>query len=126
MAHELNLEAVAKKSDQLNALLFQLNAERISGQPEIESLIGLAYELSGDISVWLIEENAQRDNAMNNTKLKESACDELIYATSILNIIINDNVMPSDNMFNAIESAVANIERAKGHIYQLNIGESHE
>lgn len=51
-----------KKSDQLNALLFQLNAERISGQPEIESLIGLAYELSGDISVWLIEENAQRDN----------------------------------------------------------------
>lgn len=36
MAHELNLEAVAKKSDQLNALLFQLNAERISGQPEIE------------------------------------------------------------------------------------------
>ncbi len=62
MAHELNLEAVAKKSDQLNVLLFQLNAERISGQPEIESLIGLAYELSGDISVWLIEENAQRDN----------------------------------------------------------------
>ncbi|HGW4592405.1 TPA: hypothetical protein ACNH0U_001929 [Proteus mirabilis] len=64
--------------------------------------------------------------AMNNTKLKESACDELTYATSILNIIINDNVMPSDNMFNAIESAVANIERAKEYIFQLNIGESHE
>lgn len=56
------LRSCCKKSDQLNALLFQLNAERISGQPEIESLIGLAYELSGDISVWLIEENAQRDN----------------------------------------------------------------
>ncbi|MGA4655961.1 hypothetical protein ACK6ST_03515 [Proteus terrae] len=51
-----------KKSDQLNALLFQLNAERIPGQPEIESLIGLAYELSGDISVWLIEENTQGNN----------------------------------------------------------------
>ncbi|EPL4467345.1 hypothetical protein MC862_003537 [Proteus mirabilis] len=63
---------------------------------------------------------------MNNTELKQSACDELLYATSILNIIINDNVMPSDNMFNAIESAVANIERAKEYISQLNIGESHE
>lgn len=63
---------------------------------------------------------------MNNTELKQSACDELLYATSILNLIINDNVTPSDNMFNAIESAVENIERAKGHISQLNIGESHE
>ncbi|MEH1462036.1 hypothetical protein, partial [Proteus mirabilis] len=57
---------------------------------------------------------------MNNTKLKESACDELIYATSILNIIINDNVTPSDNMFNAIESAVANIERAKENVSIIN------
>lgn len=64
--------------------------------------------------------------AMNNTELKQSAHDELIYATSILNLIINDNITPSDNMFNAIESAVANIERAKGHISQLNIGKSHE
>ncbi|HEJ9413550.1 TPA: hypothetical protein SMM66_002172 [Proteus mirabilis] len=63
---------------------------------------------------------------MNNIELKQSACDELLYATSILNLIINDNVTPSDNMFNAIESAVANIERAKEYISQLNIGESHE
>lgn len=63
---------------------------------------------------------------MNNTKLKESACNELVYAASILNIIINDNVMPSDNMFNAIESVVANIERAKESISQLNTGGSHE
>ncbi|EOT2067096.1 hypothetical protein ACNHLX_000733 [Proteus mirabilis] len=61
---------------------------------------------------------------MNNTKLKESACDELVYATSILNIIINDNVMPSDNMFNAIESAVANIERAKESVSSINTDKS--
>ncbi|HCQ7981574.1 TPA: hypothetical protein OL861_002785 [Proteus mirabilis] len=61
---------------------------------------------------------------MNNTKLKESACDELLYATSILNLIINDNVTPSDNMFNAIESAVANIERAKENVSSINTDKS--
>ncbi|WIF71404.1 MULTISPECIES: hypothetical protein [Proteus] len=61
---------------------------------------------------------------MNNTKLKESACDELLYATSILNLIINDNVTPSDNMFNAIESAVANIERAKESVSNINTDKS--
>lgn len=60
MAHELNLEAVAKKSDQLNALLFQLNGILLPNKPDVMSLIELAYELSSDISNWLIEENAQR------------------------------------------------------------------
>lgn len=62
MAHELNLEAVAKKSDHLNALLFQLNGILLPNKPDVMSLIELAYELSSDISNWLIEENAQRDN----------------------------------------------------------------
>lgn len=62
MAHELNLEAVAKKSDQLNALLFQLNGILLPNKPDVMSLIELAYELSSDISNWLIEENEQRDN----------------------------------------------------------------
>lgn len=62
--------------------------------------------------------------AMNNTELKQSACDELLYATSILNLIINDNVIPSDNMFNAIESAVANIERAKESVSNINTDKS--
>ncbi len=61
---------------------------------------------------------------MNNTELKQSACDELLYATSILNLIINDNVTPSDNMFNAIESAVANIERAKESVSNINADKS--
>lgn len=62
MAHELNLEAVAKKSSQLNALLFQLNNLRIPESPDIETLIELAHELSGDVVNWILEENAQRDN----------------------------------------------------------------
>lgn len=62
MAHELNLDAVAKKSSQLNALLFQLNNLRIPESPDVETLIELAHELSGDVVNWILEENAQRDN----------------------------------------------------------------
>lgn len=62
MAHELSLEVVAKKSDHLNALLFQLNGILLPNKPDVMSLIELAYELSSDISNWLIEENAQRDS----------------------------------------------------------------
>ncbi|MEQ5206598.1 hypothetical protein [Proteus sp. fly-1067] len=62
MAHELNLESVAKKSSQLNALLFQLNNLRIPESPDVETLIELAHELSGDVVNWILEENAQRDN----------------------------------------------------------------
>ncbi|SUC22744.1 Uncharacterised protein [Proteus vulgaris] len=62
MAHELNLESVAKKSSQLNALLFQLNNLRIPESPDVETLIELAHELSGDVVNWILEENAQRDS----------------------------------------------------------------
>ncbi|MCW2258534.1 hypothetical protein M2263_004625 [Providencia alcalifaciens] len=45
----------------MNAVLFQLNSQ-FAGDPVIDSLIELAYELSNPVADWLIEENAQRDN----------------------------------------------------------------
>ncbi|WP_275075165.1 hypothetical protein [Providencia rettgeri] len=53
---------------------------------------------------------------MNNQNLKESASDELTHAASILEMIVNDNVTPNTHMFNAIESVVGNINRAKKNI----------
>ncbi|WP_272515622.1 MULTISPECIES: hypothetical protein [unclassified Providencia] len=53
---------------------------------------------------------------MNNQNLKESASDELTHAASILEMIVNDNVTPNTHMFNAIESVVGNINRAKRSI----------
>lgn len=53
---------------------------------------------------------------MNNQILKESASDELTHAASILEMIVNDNVTPNTHMFNAIESVVGNINRAKKSI----------
>ncbi|MGO2337097.1 hypothetical protein [Providencia sp.] len=61
MSHEIKLSVAAKKSAQLNAVLFQLNSQ-FAGDPVVDSLIELAYELSNPIAGWLIEENAQRDN----------------------------------------------------------------
>ncbi|HEM7515779.1 TPA: hypothetical protein U2J46_000012 [Providencia stuartii] len=66
-----------KKSAQLNAVLFQLNSQFV-GDPVVDSLIELAYELSNPVAGWLIEENAQRDNDMNKTapqkKVQVSEC----------------------------------------------------
>ncbi|HEK2923243.1 TPA: hypothetical protein SMT99_002368 [Proteus mirabilis] len=56
------LRGCCKKSDQLNALLFQLNNLQIPESPDVETLIELAHELSGDVVNWILEENAQRDN----------------------------------------------------------------
>lgn len=61
MSHEIKLSTAAKKSAQLNAVLFQLDSQFV-GDPVIGSLIELAYELSNPVAGWLIEENAQRDN----------------------------------------------------------------
>ncbi len=66
MSHEIELSVAAKKSAQLNAILFQLNSQFV-GDPVVDSLIELAYELSNPVAGWLIEENAQRDNDMNKT-----------------------------------------------------------
>lgn len=61
MSHEIELSVAAKKSAQLNAVLFHLN-EISTSDPIMDSLIELAYELSNPVAGWLIEENAQRDN----------------------------------------------------------------
>ncbi|AVL39404.1 hypothetical protein [Providencia stuartii] len=77
MSHEIELSVAAKKSAQLNAVLFQLNSQFV-GDPVVDSLIELAYELSNPVAGWLIEENAQRDNDMNKTapqkKVQVSEC----------------------------------------------------
>ncbi|EML7934011.1 hypothetical protein V9948_004506 [Providencia rettgeri] len=58
---------------------------------------------------------------MNNQRLKEAASDELTHAASILEMIVNDNVTPNTHMFNAIESVVGNINRAKRSIGNITI-----
>nr|ELR5042294.1 hypothetical protein [Providencia stuartii]ELR5083239.1 hypothetical protein [Providencia stuartii] len=50
---------------------------------------------------------------MNNEKLVDSILNELTYAQSILNVIINNNVQADQDLFNTIESVVDNISRAK-------------
>ncbi|MBN7840901.1 hypothetical protein J0A78_05375 [Providencia rettgeri] len=50
---------------------------------------------------------------MNNTILVENTINELTYAESILNIIVDNDIMANGNLFNSIESAVKNISRAK-------------
>ncbi|MBS0917004.1 hypothetical protein [Providencia rettgeri] len=50
---------------------------------------------------------------MNNTTLVENTVDELTYAESILNMIIDNDVKADGSLFNSIESVVKNISRAK-------------
>lgn len=50
---------------------------------------------------------------MNNTMLVENTVDELTYAESILNMIIDNDVKADGSLFNSIESVVKNISRAK-------------
>ncbi len=60
MSHDIELEIAAKKSAQLNALLFEMNTIRLPDSPSVEELIGLSLELSGSVAIWLIEENEKR------------------------------------------------------------------
>ncbi|EMC8779198.1 hypothetical protein MKT60_016775 [Providencia rettgeri] len=64
MSHEIELSVAAKKSAQLSSLLFTINKENLRHKDTstIEELIGLALDLSNDVSLYLLEENAQRDN----------------------------------------------------------------
>lgn len=50
---------------------------------------------------------------MNNTTLVENTVDELTYAESILNMIIDNDVKADGSLFNSIESVVKSISRAK-------------
>ncbi|MEX9612280.1 hypothetical protein AB7Y92_19705 [Providencia manganoxydans] len=64
MSHEIKLSVAAKKSAQLSSLLFTINKENLRHRDTsvVEELIGLALDLSNDVSLFLLEENAQRDN----------------------------------------------------------------
>lgn len=58
---------------------------------------------------------------MNNEKLVDSILNELTYAQSILNVIINNDVQPDQDVFNTIESVVGNIDRAKNNVAGIKI-----
>nr|ELR5042292.1 hypothetical protein [Providencia stuartii]ELR5083241.1 hypothetical protein [Providencia stuartii] len=64
MSHEIKLSVAAKKSAQLSSLLFTINKENLRHRDTsvAEELIGLALDLSNDVSLFLLEENTQRDN----------------------------------------------------------------
>ncbi len=63
---------------------------------------------------------------MNNTKLVESTIDELTYASSILNMIINNDIQADGNLFNSIESVVENIDRAKKNVCNISTDKNHK
>ncbi|MGO2337095.1 hypothetical protein [Providencia sp.] len=63
---------------------------------------------------------------MNNTKLVENTIDELTYASSILNMIINNDIQSDGNLFNSIESVVENIDRAKKNVCNLNTDKNYK
>lgn len=50
---------------------------------------------------------------MNNTILVENTINELTYAESILNIIVDNDIKSNGDLFNSIEAVVKNISRAK-------------
>ncbi|MBQ0328440.1 hypothetical protein J9231_11330 [Providencia rettgeri] len=61
---------------------------------------------------------------MNNTKLVENTMNELTYAESILNMIVNNDVKADSSLFNSIESVVENISRAKKNVCNINTDNS--
>ncbi|WP_273804878.1 hypothetical protein [Providencia rettgeri] len=63
---------------------------------------------------------------MNNTILVENTINELTYAESILNIIVDNDIMANGNLFNSIESVVKNISRAKKNICSIKTDENQE
>ncbi|MCW2258532.1 hypothetical protein M2263_004623 [Providencia alcalifaciens] len=58
---------------------------------------------------------------MNNEKLIDSTLNELTYAASILNIIINNPIEADQDVFTVIESVVENIDRAKNNVGGIKI-----
>lgn len=58
---------------------------------------------------------------MNDSKLVERTVDELTYAASILNMIVNNNVQADGDLFNTIESVIENINRAKKNVCDMSI-----
>ena len=57
---------------------------------------------------------------MNNTQLKEAACDDLTYAKSTLSLIINNDVPFDTHAFNTVESVVEQIDRALKNVASIS------
>ncbi|WP_405470238.1 hypothetical protein ACGTI2_05135 [Morganella morganii] len=57
---------------------------------------------------------------MNNTQLKEAACDDLTYAKSTLSLIINNDVPFDTHAFNTIEGVVEQIDRALKNVASIS------
>lgn len=57
---------------------------------------------------------------MNNTQLKEAACDDLTYAKSTLSLIINNDVPFDTHACNTVEGVVEQIDRALKKIASIN------
>lgn len=63
---------------------------------------------------------------MNNAKLVENTIDELTYASSILNMIINNDIQADGDLFNSIESVVENIDRAKKNVCNISVDKNNK
>ncbi|EPF5871077.1 hypothetical protein [Morganella morganii] len=57
---------------------------------------------------------------MNNTQLKEAACDDLTYAKSTLSLIINNDVPFDTHAFNTVEGVVEQIDRALKNVASIS------
>lgn len=57
---------------------------------------------------------------MNNTQLKEAACDDLTYAKSTLSLIINNDVPFDTHVFNTVEGVVEQIDRALKNVASIS------
>ncbi|OAT54013.1 hypothetical protein [Providencia heimbachae] len=61
---------------------------------------------------------------MNNTTLVENTINELTYAESILNMIVDNDIKADGSLFNSIESVVENISRAKKNVCNISADEN--
>ncbi|EPX8933650.1 hypothetical protein ACW5X7_000992 [Morganella morganii] len=57
---------------------------------------------------------------MNNTQLKEAACDDLTYAKSTLSLIINNDAPFDTHVFNTVEGVVEQIDRALKNVASIS------
>lgn len=57
---------------------------------------------------------------MNNTQLKEAACDDLTYAKSTLSLIINNDAPFDTHAFNTVEGVVEQIDRALKNVASIS------
>lgn len=57
---------------------------------------------------------------MNNTQLKEAACDDLTYAKSTLSLIINNDVPFDTHAFNTVKGVVEQIDRALKNVASIS------